>query len=97
MRDVRRIAQILTLTTTVLFAGAVQGQVPDYAQERAQRAQGLTKPYGWFSLVALDWLKPGTSTVGSAKDNSIVLPGAPAHLITLEQKDGKVTLLKADP
>jgi uncharacterized protein (DUF1684 family) len=97
MRDVRRIAQVLTLTTTVLFVSAVRGQAPDYAQERAQRAQGLTKPYGWFSLIALDWLKPGTSTVGSAKDNSIVLPGAPAHLLTLEQKDGKVTLLEADP
>jgi uncharacterized protein (DUF1684 family) len=101
MRDVRRIAQILTLTTTTLFASALhpmgEAQAPDYAQERAQRAQGLTRPYGWFSLIALDWLKPGTSTIGSAKDNSIVLPGAPAHLITLEQKDGKVTLLKADP
>ena len=101
MRDVRRIAQVLTFTTTVLFAGALssvaQTQAPDYAQDRAQRAQGLTRPYGWFSLIALDWLKPGTSTVGSAKDNSVVLPGAPAHLFTLEQKDGKVTLLKADP
>jgi hypothetical protein len=74
-----------------------QTQAPaNYAQERAQRAQGLTKPYGWFSLVALDWLKPGTSTVGAAKDDSIVLPAGPAHLMTVEQKDGKVMLLKAD-
>jgi uncharacterized protein (DUF1684 family) len=93
--------QMLTLTVAVLFVSAVpttgESQAPNYAQERAQRAQGLTKPYGWFSLVALDWLKPGTSTIGSSKDNSIILPAAPAHLITLEQKDGKVTLLKTDP
>ena len=74
-----------------------QAQSTDYAKERAERAQGLTTPYGWFSLVALDWLKPGTSTVGSARDNSVIIAGAPAHLMTLEQKGGKVTLLASDP
>lgn len=69
---------------------------PDYAKERADRAKQLTTPYGWFSLVSLEWLKPGTTTVGSAKDNSCVVAEAPAHLMTLQQADGKVTLLKAD-
>ena len=63
----------------------------DYAKERAERAAGLTKPYGWFSLIALDWLKPGVTTVGSAKGNSVVLPGVAAHLLTLEQANGIVT------
>ncbi len=62
-----------------------------YAHERAERATGLTGPYGWFSLIALDWLKPGTTTVGSAKDNAIVLPGTAAHLLTLSQAGGTVT------
>lgn len=62
----------------------------DYAKERTERADGLTKPYGWFSLIALDWLKPGATTVGSAKDNSVVLPGVAAHLLTLKQTGGAV-------
>ena len=67
----------------------------EYAGKRAERAQGLTTPYGWFSLIALDWLKPGTTTVGSARDNTIVLPGTAAHLLTLSQAGGTVTVTAA--
>ncbi len=37
------------------------------------------------------------TTVGSAKDNTIVLAGAPAHLMTIEIKDNKVVLVSAAP
>ena len=70
---------------------------PDYAQLRAQRANALTQPYGWFSLVALEWLKPGVTTIGSARDNTVVLAGTDAHLMKLEQTDGKVALLADAP
>jgi uncharacterized protein (DUF1684 family) len=101
MQAVKRVAGLLLNVTffAATFAAHAEGavpSVPDYAYERAARAQGLTQPYGWFSLVALEWLKPGVTTVGSAKDNSVVLAGAPAHLMELEQKDGKVTLLASD-
>jgi hypothetical protein len=46
-------------------------------------------------LTALQWLKPGITTVGSAADNSVVLAGAPAHLVTFEVKDGKVAVIAA--
>jgi len=82
---------------TVITGHALPPAATNYAQDRAERAKALTVPYGWFSLIALNWLKPGITTVGSAKDNSIVLAAAPAHLMTLEQKDGRVTLLAADP
>ena len=52
----------------------------DYAQKidtvRQQRVARLTSPSGWLTLVGLDWLKEGKNTVGSAKDNAIVLAGA---------------------
>jgi uncharacterized protein len=83
--------------TCVVHAEGPVPSAPDYARERAARAQGLTQPYGWFSLIALEWLKPGVTTVGSAKDNSVVLTGAPAYLMELEQKDGNVALLASDP
>jgi uncharacterized protein len=98
MKYSKRIAGLLLLALIAAVAGQAQGRpTTDYAKERAERAQRLTQPYGWFSLVGLEWLKPGVTTVGSAADNSFVLPGAPPHLMTLQQADGKVTLLKADP
>lgn len=47
---------------------------------RSQREQELTAPDGWLTLVALDWLKPGANTVGSAADNQIKVANAPAHI-----------------
>jgi uncharacterized protein (DUF1684 family) len=80
-----------------LGAAAAGGDRPDYAAERAARAQGLTQPYGWLSLTALEWLKPGVTTVGSAAGNTLVLAGAPDHLATFEQKGGKVTVTACAP
>jgi uncharacterized protein (DUF1684 family) len=61
-------------------------------QWRAQRAAALTAPDGWFSLVALEWLKPGETTVGSAPDNNVRLASAPAHLATLRLSGTSVEL-----
>lgn len=62
-------------------------------QWRQARVERLTAPHGWLSLVALDWLEPGANTVGSAKDNAIVIDKAPAHLGTVHwQQDGHVGL-----
>ena len=87
------------LLGSLLTAGWLQAEAAptaaEYAKERADRAQGLTKPFGWFSLIALDWLKPGVTTVGSAKDNTVVLPGTATHLLTLSQAGGTVTVTAA--
>jgi len=56
----------------------------------------LSRPYGWVSLVALQPLKPGIITVGSAADNSLVLAHAPAHLLQLEDKNGTVSVHASD-
>ncbi len=83
---------------TVLGVTAVQAAAgPGYTQQiqhwRAQRLKSLTAPYGWLSLVGLPWLQKGANTVGSAKDNDIVLDKAPAHLGSIDwHKDGKVTI-----
>ncbi len=86
----------LTITQAALHGAPVTaGGRPDYASDRAARAKALSQPYGWLSLTALQWLKPGITTVGSAADNSVVLAGAPAHLVTFEVKDGKVAVIAA--
>jgi uncharacterized protein (DUF1684 family) len=82
---------------TSLCAPTPGSERPDYASERAARVKSLTQPYGWLSLTALEWLKPGVTTVGSAPGNTLVLAGAPAHLATFEQNSGKVTVTASAP
>jgi uncharacterized protein (DUF1684 family) len=47
---------------------------------RTAREKELSAPDGWLTLVALDWLKPGLNTVGSAPDNSVRVANVPDHL-----------------
>jgi uncharacterized protein (DUF1684 family) len=81
----------------LLTALSASAQAPDYAAERSERSSGLTQPYGWFSLISLESILPGLTTVGSAKDNKIILASAPAHLITLSSHNGVVTLASSNP
>ena len=60
---------------------------------RAARLERLKSPYGWPSLVGLEWLKEGANTIGSAKDNAIVIAKAPPHLGTITLHDGKASIV----
>ena len=63
---------------------------------RTQHAKDLQKPDGWLSLVGLEWLEPGETSIGSAQDNKIHLPStAPAHIGILKLENNAVTLLPA--
>ena len=59
----------------------------DYTQSieqwRADRNDSLKKPDGWFSYAGSGIVNPGKSTIGSASNNTIVLPKGPARLGTL--------------
>jgi len=83
---------LLWAQQTLLPAGK-----PNYAAERTERANDLSRPYGWMSLVALKAVHSGIITIGSAKDNSLVLDHAPAYLLQLENKNGRVMVRTADP
>ncbi len=60
-----------------LQAGAYEDELN---AERTARAQRLTAPDGWLSLIGLHFLAPGDNSVGSAPDNLIVLAAGPARL-----------------
>lgn len=60
-----------------LYAGAYEEELN---AERAARAQRLTAPDGWLSLIGLHFLGTGDNTVGSAPDNQVVLAAGPARL-----------------
>src|SRR5205085_411217 len=59
----------------------------------AERMAKLTAADDWLTLVGLHFLHEGQNTVGSAKDNAVVLAKGPAHLgIVTVGAAGKVTL-----
>ncbi len=89
---------------TAAAAGQKQGaaggatSIGQLAEWRQQRAAQLTEPDGWLSLVALEWLRPGDTTVGSAPENGVRLQHGPAHLLVLRtEADGRVLLGQHDP
>ncbi|HEY6376464.1 MAG TPA: DUF1684 domain-containing protein [Edaphobacter sp.] len=90
--------KILCIAFLTLTAAA-QNAAPDpqYLQQitefRSQRAKSLSSPDGWLSLVALQWLKPGDTTVGSAPGNTLHLDHAPAHLATFRLANDNVSLV----
>ncbi len=63
---------------------------------RNERAAGLSSPDGWLSLVALQWLKPGTVTVGSAASNTLRLKRGPRRLAVLSITGDTVRLSAPD-
>src|SRR5712691_10425036 len=61
---------------------------------RMQHATDLQKPDGWLSLIGLEWLEPGETSIGAAGDNKIHLPNtAPAHLAVLKLENDSVKLI----
>lgn len=63
----------------------------------AARIERLTAPDGWLSLIGLEWLSPGTNTIGSAAGNDIVIAKAPAHLGTVEWAQDGTLIVMLDP
>lgn len=54
----------------------------------ATRLQRLRAPDGWLSLVGLHWVEAGEHSVGSARDNDIVLATGPARFGKVHLSDG---------
>ena len=88
----------ILLMTAILTTGASAAPNTDDAAYRkdietwrAKRAERLKAPNGWLSLVGLEWLKEGANTIGSAKDNAIVIAKAPPHLGNIVLDRGRAT------
>lgn len=69
---------------------AYEREVRDW---RAQRLERLQRPDGWLSLVGLHWITPGSTYIGTAKENGTRLSVGPEHIgmLTLE-RDGSARL-----
>ena len=85
-------AMLLTAAATAAVSVDTQWK-SDLLQWRSQRAQQLSAPDGWLTLVGLEWLQPGKNTFGAAADNRIRLNAPVAdHLGVLELKSDGVYL-----
>lgn len=61
---------------------------------RTQREHEIAAPDGWLTLVALDWLKPGVNSFGTAADNQVRINAkAPDHFGLLTVSGTTVQLL----
>ena len=76
---------LMTLTVSAQSPKPDPQFLQQIEQFRSLRAKNLSAPDGWLSLVALQWLKPGDTTVGSAPGNTLHLDHAPAHLAEVVQ------------
>jgi uncharacterized protein len=60
---------------------------------RAERERELSSPDGWLTLIALEWLKPGVNSIGSAPECQVHVANAPPHVGTLTVSGKTVQLL----
>jgi uncharacterized protein len=73
---------------------ASQKGMGDLLDWRTRRAQGLSAPDGWLTLVGLEWLKPGKNAVGLAAESQIHLKGhAPEHLMVIDVEGSQLRLV----
>lgn len=79
---------ILVLFSFNSMANDWQTEIDDW---KKQRVSSLTKPHGWLSLIGMEWFHNGKNTIGSNKDNNIVLPDGPAYIGYFNLKNKAIT------
>ena len=85
------IASVFAMLPALLASQEAPWQ-KETAAWREEHKADLLKPDGWLSLVGLEWLQPGDTSVGSAADNKIHFASGPAHLGILHLEGETVTL-----
>lgn len=64
---------------------------------RTARHERLMKSDGWLTLVGLEWINEGVSSVGSAGDNDIKLSGGPRHWGIVRLQGGELSFENLSP
>lgn len=89
---------IAVLAVAVIAACRPEGDATMYYEElskwRSGRVSRLTSESGWLTLAGLHWFNPGTTTVGSAEGNQVVITKkAPARVGTINVAGEQITLV----
>src|SRR5688572_4404836 len=89
MRARVSLAVLLVAVAVPIAASSTRPSASETASWRAQREKDLASDTGWLTVAGLSFLKPGANTVGSDRNNDVVLPSpAPRQAGTLE-RDGR--------
>ncbi len=85
----------MLILSIVLVNGSIQAKdwQSDLTDWKKQRVERLTQPHGWLSLIGMEWFSKGENSIGSANDNSIVLPHGPEYLGSFWYKDEVITFV----
>ena len=75
------------------FNSAANNWQTELENWKEQRVSSLTKPHGWLSLIAMEWLHNGSNSIGSADDNDIVLPHGAEHIGHFKLSGDKITFV----
>jgi uncharacterized protein len=93
----RAVAALMLLLPFSAPAATPEHYAAAVTKARIERVEQLKQVDGYLALTASGWLQPGANSVGSAADNRFEVPGAPAHLGTLQlAADGQVSLHLAE-
>jgi uncharacterized protein (DUF1684 family) len=92
---------LIALATVCATSGVAQAAVDSYQLEiqqwQQQRFEKLKSPQSWLSVTNSEVLQRGTSRIGSAADEDIVLPSGLSHLGNLTYADnGSMSLTLAN-
>lgn len=91
------VAALMWLVPFSAPAATPENYAAAVTRARAERVEQLKQVDGYLALTASGWLQPGANSVGSAAGNRFEVPGAPAHLGTLQlAADGQVSLHLAE-
>ncbi|KRE86783.1 hypothetical protein ASG75_00975 [Rhodanobacter sp. Soil772] len=91
------VAALMWLVPFSVPAATPENYAAAVTRARAERVDQLKRVDGYLAFTASGWLQPGANSVGSAADNRFEVPGAPAHLGTLQlAADGQVSLQLAE-
>ena len=93
LRSITLSALFLSASALSLAAEIQSDHTTAIKQQRSDREAGLRKPGGWLSLIGLDWLSEGRNSIGSAKDNDVVLLKGPPKIGVISLKDGKASIV----
>ena len=73
------------------LAGVLLGAQSEYAKKRTRaRPNGIREPSSPLYVIARHKIQAGTTTIGSAKDSTIILPDYAPALVGTFQRDNAV-------
>ncbi len=78
---------LLLLLSTITQAQDWQEELANWKQ---QRLASLTREHGWLTLIGMEWLHAGDNSIGSAQDNSIVLPHGAEHMGVFHVQNNRI-------